>query len=651
VSAPEATISQLAAALRYAALGWQVIPLHTPGAGGACSCERADCERSSGKHPRFADWVKRATTDADAIRGWWRTWPAANVGLVTGARSGFFVLDVDPEHGGEATLALLVAEHEQGLPQTVEAITGSGGRHLLFKYPGHHVPNSTSKLGPGLDVRGDGGQIVAAPSQHRAGSAYEWQPECAPGAIALADAPAWLLDALRAEPPRAPAPSPRPTPTDTLRRASLYLARVPAAISGSGGHDQAWRAALAVVRGFALNESDAYSLLATEYNSRCVPPWSERELRHKVQSAGRDARLPEGYLRDAPRRDERPPPASASAPAAAPQQAQVQAQPTRLGLQPVSILLAETIPPTEWLLAPWLEAKTIAAMVAPPNLGKTLLAFWIATQVAAAGHRVAIIEEEGGRRGFQRRIDRAIRACGGGEERIDYAFKPRLSLMRPADIDAMCRELVGYALVVIDSLARVITGVDENDTREMGQVVDALDRVREGTGASALSLHHTGKSKWKPGEVPRLEDGRGSSALAAGLDTVLALAPVEGREPGIVKFELHVTKQRDEDNQVSPRLVRIAMTGPAAAVDMEEIKLIDSVSPARQRVESILHLVLNAIPEPPSTPISRNALQDALGKRRADVQAAVALLIDRRKVKELSRSRLIRIPSTPERQP
>jgi len=79
----------------------------------------------------------------------------------------------------------------------VEACTGGGGRHLLFRVDGH-VPCSVGKLGRGVDVRGDGGLIVAAPSVHASGRAYGWELSSDPAEVEVADAPAWLVDACRA---------------------------------------------------------------------------------------------------------------------------------------------------------------------------------------------------------------------------------------------------------------------------------------------------------------------------------------------------------------------------------------------------------------------------------------------------------------------
>ncbi len=82
------------------------------------------------------------------------------------------------------------------------------------------------------------------------------------------------------------------------RRAVAYLARMPGAVAKQHGHDAAWGAALAVVRGFRLDNATAYRILATHYNPRCTPPWSEAELRHKVESAAKDGRRALGYLAD-----------------------------------------------------------------------------------------------------------------------------------------------------------------------------------------------------------------------------------------------------------------------------------------------------------------------------------------------------------------
>ncbi|MDJ0288209.1 MULTISPECIES: bifunctional DNA primase/polymerase [Bacillus] len=161
------------AAIAYASkLNWSVFPLHTPN-GKLCSCHNPNCQ-SVGKHPRTKNGLKAASTNLEVIREWWEKWPEANIAIATGQESGFVVLDVDPRHGGEGSLDLLKNQYGS-LPNTIEAITGGGGRHILFKNPGQ-VKNKTNIL-PGLDVRGEGGYIVVSPSLHACGKRYEGRAE------------------------------------------------------------------------------------------------------------------------------------------------------------------------------------------------------------------------------------------------------------------------------------------------------------------------------------------------------------------------------------------------------------------------------------------------------------------------------------------
>lgn len=124
------------------------------------------------------------------IAGWFKTSPEANVGVVTGAASGLVVLDVDPDHGGDDALHELERSYHE-LPGTVEAVTGTGGQHLLFRHPAARVASSAGTVAPGLDIRGSGGLAVMPPSRHANGRRYEWDvhPDDSP----LAELPAWLL--------------------------------------------------------------------------------------------------------------------------------------------------------------------------------------------------------------------------------------------------------------------------------------------------------------------------------------------------------------------------------------------------------------------------------------------------------------------------
>lgn len=285
--------------LGYAARGWPVLPLCWPittGSAARCSCGSAKCRRI-GKHPLaqlVPHGLTEATTEGARVRQWWRRVPLANIGIVLGPRSGMFALDVDPRHGGDRGLVEFVRARCP-LGPTLHQITGSGGDHYFFRWPVAGVAGGAHKLGPGLDVQGDRFYVVASPSLHPSGARYRWEDLDAPPL----DAPAWLLARLAA-PPLAHNPPPAPASsalTNVLERASAYVARMPPAIAGSGGHRATLLAAIALVRGFALPPEAAVDLLAREYNPRCLPPWSRRELARKVAVAAHASRVGRpGYL-------------------------------------------------------------------------------------------------------------------------------------------------------------------------------------------------------------------------------------------------------------------------------------------------------------------------------------------------------------------
>lgn len=160
----------LAAALAYAKRGWHVLPLHTPTVLG-CSCGRSGC-RNIGKHPRTLHGVRDATTDAATIQMWWNKWPDANIGIATGSVSGVAVFDVDPRHNGLESLQHLEEQHGS-LPTGPLVQSGGDGYHYYFLAPDFKVRNTVG-IADGIDVRGDGGYIVAPPSRHASGKTYRF---------------------------------------------------------------------------------------------------------------------------------------------------------------------------------------------------------------------------------------------------------------------------------------------------------------------------------------------------------------------------------------------------------------------------------------------------------------------------------------------
>lgn len=159
------------AALVYASrLKWRLLPVEP-----------------KGKKPILKDWPRLATSDAKTIKQWSEKYPDANLGVATGDT--FFVVDVDPRNGGVETLEALEQEHGK-LPETVRARTAGDGWHYLLRAP-EGVKIGNGKLGPGIDIKGTGGQIVICPSSTEKGS-YRWEVDPWDNEIAMS--PAWVLE-------------------------------------------------------------------------------------------------------------------------------------------------------------------------------------------------------------------------------------------------------------------------------------------------------------------------------------------------------------------------------------------------------------------------------------------------------------------------
>lgn len=158
------------------------------------------------------DGFYAATTSEERIRTWFDVPSPPLIGMPTGARSGVWVLDVDRKNGidGADALDQLIASNGE-LPDTPVSMTASGGMHYWFRFPdGCKVRNSTSKLGAGLDVRGEGGYVIVPPSCAN-GHSYEWEASSPPE---LVEAPAWLVTMASPRPPRERKPHRVPTERD-----------------------------------------------------------------------------------------------------------------------------------------------------------------------------------------------------------------------------------------------------------------------------------------------------------------------------------------------------------------------------------------------------------------------------------------------------
>ncbi|XZE55942.1 bifunctional DNA primase/polymerase [Planctomycetaceae bacterium SH139] len=265
---------------RYRQRGWYCVPL-----------------RPRSKSPARRDWTNlRLAPDVFPDN--------CNVGIILGEPSGWLV-DVDLDCPEAIELA------DQYLPPT-PAITGRPSSPKSHRWyiaanattEKHQDPSDGSMI---VELRSTGGQTVVGPSIHPDDEPYDVldvQPAIVPAPMLAACVKA-LANAVIVK-RGVPAPIKQSTAHarpvvehDVEARAIAYLAAMPPAISGSSGHNQTFAAATALVHGFGIEPDRALAILAAEYNPRCLPPWSDRELQHKInQAANKPHDRPFGWLRD-----------------------------------------------------------------------------------------------------------------------------------------------------------------------------------------------------------------------------------------------------------------------------------------------------------------------------------------------------------------
>ena len=241
-----------ASAKEYLEDGWSVIPL-------------------IGKRPALGSWKEyqeRQPTLGTALHWFGEQREIRyNIGVVTGRVSGLVVVDCETLEEGRRFWRV----H----PTQLISKTGGGGVHLFYAYAPQG--NRTRVDGRELDIRGDGGYVVAPPSIHPTGTPYEW---CLEGEPALFD-PAWVREC--PEFIAVPHAVGKGGSAEAVARARSYIGRI-MAISGQGGHNATFRSACKL-RDFGLDEETAFQLLSEWNETNAKPRWTAKELRHKIQDA------------------------------------------------------------------------------------------------------------------------------------------------------------------------------------------------------------------------------------------------------------------------------------------------------------------------------------------------------------------------------
>ncbi len=243
---------RLDAALAYASRGWRVLPVGID------------------KKPLNPNGSTGATTDTIQISKWWADKPNANIGVATGPES-FFVVDIDIKeavNGQQSLMAHFGERWHFDTDKNLYALTPSGGIHLLFKYPkGVDVKNSQGIL-EGIDIRGDGGYIVVAPSARKIGDEwleYRWNDLKLP----VAEAPEWVIELLGVQKEK--------------RAEGVDVAKVVSGLSAGERDQELFRfACLLAHRKVPYDMAEAFLTVAAD---RCNPPFEAAVAKEKAARA------------------------------------------------------------------------------------------------------------------------------------------------------------------------------------------------------------------------------------------------------------------------------------------------------------------------------------------------------------------------------
>ena len=419
--------------------------------------------------------LTQATNDVQQVAEWWHKAPNANIGISCGP-SKLVVIDVDPRHGGDESIRDLMAKYPE-LDDTLTGETGGGGWHLCFLAPAVPIANSTGTLAPGLDVRGVGGYIVAPPSIHPDGKAYEWMVGYGIEEKQPARLPLPLIELLQTSEGKS-----RFLGTETVLEGVL-----------EGDRDNQLFKLASSFRGAGVPIQYAYEMVK-DAAAKSNPPFPPDEARRKVESA---YRYPEGRVAIATPREVDPETGEL------------------LPLERVDLwpyVSGEAVPPV-FVVEDIVIASHVHLVYGEPGCGKTILAERWMLDCVVRGEHVMFIDEESGTGMTADRL-RAMGANAAISDYLHYYPFPGITL-EDAERLMSTVGVIRPALVVFDSMADVLSagGLDENGSMDVTRwMMGIAVRIAREYGAAVLILDHNTK------DASNTKYSRGSGAKKAKAD-------------------------------------------------------------------------------------------------------------------------------------
>lgn len=514
----------LDAALHYAARGWPVFPVNIK------------------KKPLTTHGFKEATTDPATIKEIFSRPGVAGVAIPTGLGSGLLVIDRDRKNGVDGVTTCQALEADLGeLPQTLQQRTGSGGDQLCFRNPeGVTIKNSAGKLGPGLDVRGEGGYVVAPPSRNEAGD-YVWLNDLDPVPLPQS----WvdfLKERPRPEVERKPSPAIIATESSAYGRKALETECHAVASEPQGSRNarlnQAAFASGQLVAGGELDEQDAIRSLQ-HAAAACGLDESEAD---KTISSGMRAGVQE------PRQAPAPDCQNGTGKNAA---KEAHARECLAGIFNGADLIEMDLPEIRWAV-PGLLPQGLSILAGGPKLGKSWLIYSICLGMGAGcrvlGHfqtpqaKSLYLALEDGKRRLQDRLKALCRnepAIKAGLANVDFQTAwPRFDDEGGLEkLEEYIKDNVpkGLKLLVIDTLAKVgpkakSKGLNayENDSITMSRIKSMADKY----GVCVLIVTHLSKLRTSKDPFDSITGSMGQFGTA---DTAMLLTRKRGAPNAILQ--------------------------------------------------------------------------------------------------------------------
>ncbi|QPC43465.1 bifunctional DNA primase/polymerase [Kaustia mangrovi] len=525
-------------ALDYAASGWPVFP-----------CDPAT------KRPLVKRGLHAATDNAEQIRKWWARHPGAMIGVPTGERSGVWVLDLDVKGNENGPDALGAMEQEHGaLPPTVSVRTPSGGRHLLFQYV--DGVRNRGRLAPGIDVRGEGGYVIAPGSVNADGCFYEWvdrQP-------APALAPSWLLERVLKRGASVESLPAADQPNTRYVEAAIAdeLSRLTRATHGRNNalNDAAFALGTFVGAGALSEEEAGARLFAAAQANGYVSKDGEHAARQTIASGLKSGMADPRDIPEAPTlQNDDPALAAEGARLAASLLARPEAEQLLVRATPYVWCDPSALPRRQWLYGSHMVRKYMSLTVAPGGVGKSSLAIAEALAMVTgrallgekptARSRVWYFNGEDDRDELNRRIAGACKRYGiaadevAGRLFVDSGREQDMVIVREERrdihvavpvVDAIKRAIIenGIDVLVVDPFVST-HGVPENDNGAIDKVAKLWTRIAEETNVAVELVHHVKKTD---GKEVTVDDARGAGSLLAAARSVRVLNRMSDEQAG-----------------------------------------------------------------------------------------------------------------------